>query len=240
MTPVRGAKVRISRRVAADPVTLHDLTFRFWSRLTTETDDLPGGRALANLEVPYLLANAAWYPQAGGLASLNDWYAERDLPPAVVIADHEAEGLEPALRAASFRPERAFIFREARASPLPRDVVTEQVSWTQLRYAGEVLAAHYQQPELALAIGAGMARLLEASQDVLAFLSYAPEPSGVMLALEHEAALLVMLLADESGALEARLCAEARAQGKRALVLEALPERTTSVSATALARWSAA
>lgn len=224
----------------AGTLPLHDLAFRFWSRLTTETEDLLGGRALANLEVPYLLANAAWYPQADELASLIDWYAERDLPPAVVISGDEDAGLAPALRTASFRLERAFILREARASPLPHGVVTEQVSWTQMRYAGEVLAAHYQQPELALAIGAGMTRLLETSQDVLAVLGYAPEASGVMLALEHETALVAMLLADESGALEVRLRAEARAQGKRALVLEALPERTTSVSATALARWSAA
>ncbi len=212
----------------------YDLAFAFWSLLAEEKADLAGGWALANRDVPYLLSNAAWYAKAERLGEVVPWCEARGLPPAVTVPGASAP--QPALVAAGFSLELTFGFREVRGRE--GSSLVEQVSWTQTRYAGELLAAHYEQPDLALAIGQSLSRALQADSRVQAFLSYRDAPVGTMITFEDEETLAATVLLDADGSLEARLKLEAKARGKRALVLEALPEGVRLSSKRGLERWS--
>ena len=225
---------------------MYDFAFAFWSFLSTDTAELPGGKALSHAEVPYLLSNAAWYPRPGELKSVAEWYAARDLPPALVAPALRAAKLENALRDGPFELERAFVFREAAAREAVREDegqpervrdVVEQVSWAQTRYAGELLAGFYEQPGLAVAVAKSLTEAMRHSADVQTFLAYRDEPVGTAVAFERENLLSAMLLL-ESGGLEARLVRDAEARGLTAFVLETLPEGVTFRSERSLERWS--
>ena len=216
---------------------MYDLTFSFWSLLTTEKAELAGGRALLHSEVPYLLSNAAWYPQPGRLKSVAEWYAARGLPPALVVPALRDHNLERTLQDGPFELERAFIFREAEPQPEHAEDVVEQVGWTQTRYAGELLASFYGQGDLSIAVAKSVAKAMQDTPAVQTFLAYEKEPVGVMVAFEQENVLSAMLLV-ESGGLEYRLAQEATARGLRGFVLEALPEGITLRSEMSLERWS--
>lgn len=215
---------------------MYDLAFSFWSLLSTERADLPGGRALAHSEVPYLLSNAAWYPQPGELKSVAEWYAARDLPPALIVSGARDAAVERTLQDGPFDLEQSFIFRPAEPTDASQAVV-EQVGWAQTRYAGEVLAKFYGQNELAVAISKSLTNAMQRSSDVQTFLAYEDEPVGTMVTFEQETTLSAMLLV-ESGGLESRLAQDAGVRGLQAFVLEPLPGGVTFRSARSLERWS--
>ena len=213
---------------------MYDLAFTFWSHLITEQASLAGGEALAHLEVPYLLSNAAWYPKPGQLQSVAEWYAERELPPALIVPSTRKDTLERTLQEGPFMLERGFIFRETVETEA--ESVVEQVDWRQTRCAGELLARYYEQPELALTIASSLAQVMQESSNVQAFLSYQDNPVGAMVTFEQEDVLAAMLLVDEDGGLEHHLAQDAAQRGMRAFVLEALPEGATVGGG--LERWS--
>ncbi|CAN5902138.1 hypothetical protein BH24DEI2_BH24DEI2_16140 [soil metagenome] len=215
---------------------MYDFAFSFWSLLSTERADLPGGRALAHAEVPYLLSNAAWYPRPGELKSVAEWYAARDLPPALMVSGERDAAVERTLQEGPFKLEQSFIFRPAEPMDASQNVV-EQVSWAQTRYAGDLLAKFYGQLELAVAISKSLTEIMQRNADVQTFLAYEDEPVGTMVTFEQENTLSSVLLLG-SGGLEARLAQEADARGLRAFVLEPLPAGTTFRSKRGLERWS--
>lgn len=198
----------------------YDLALSFWSLLASERGKLAGGLALANTEVPFYLSNAAWGADPARLGEVVAWYGARGLPSAVVVPSGAGAGLAER----GFALELALGFRAARVRA--GSSLVEQVGWAQLRHAGELLAAHYRQPGLALAIAGSLVRAAQDDPRVLAFLAYGGEgaPTGAMIAFEGEASLDAMLLADPDGSLEARLAQEARALGRRARVLETRDE----------------
>ena len=211
----------------------YDTAFAFWSLLSTEQEKLAGGVALANTDVPYFLSNAAWYPQVGELQGVAEWYAARGLPPALIAPSKREDALERALQEGPFRLEHAFTFREA--AETPAESLVEQVDWRQTRYAGELLARHYEQPDLGLAIGSSLADAVQKYPPVQAFLSYRDDPVGAMVTFEHDDALIATLLADEGGGLETRLAQDAARRGLRGMVMELLPEGVTTGGG--LERW---
>ena len=215
---------------------MYDLSFTFWSLLSTETAELAGGTALAHAEVPYLLSNAAWYPRPGELKSVAEWYAARDLPPALVVPGLRDDVLERTLQDGPFDLEQSFVFRPAEVTDTSQNVV-EQVSWAQTRYAGDLLASFYGQPDLAVAIAKSLTNAMQQNSDVQTFLAYQSEPVGTMVTFEKEKTLSSMLLV-ESGGLESRLVLEAAARGSTAFVLEPLPTGVTFRSRRSLERWS--
>ena len=213
---------------------MYDVAFAFWRHLTTERNELPGGIALANSNVPYLLSNAAWYPKPGELQSVAEWYAVRELPPALIVPSDRDTNLERTLREGPFILEQSFTFRKALETS--SENLVEQVDWRQTRYAGELLAQHYEQPGLALAIASSLAHAMQQNPSVQAFLSYEEDPVGAMVTFEQEDTLTAMLSVDEDGGLETRLAQDAARRGLKGLVLEALPDGVTVSGG--LERWS--
>ena len=213
---------------------LYDLAFAFWHHLTTEQANLPGGTALANTNVPYLLSNAAWYPKLGQLQSVAEWYAVCELPPALIVPGRKEDDIERTLQEGPFMLERGFTFREALETH--SETLVEQVDWRQTRYAGALLARHYEQPDLELAIASSLADAMQKNPSVQAFLSYKEDPVGAMVTFERDDTLTAMLLVDGDGGLETRLAQDAARRGLKGLVLEALPDGVTAGGG--LERWS--
>lgn len=189
----------------------------FWALLATERAEMAGGLALANTEVPFYLSNAAWGANPARLGEVTPWYGARGLPSAVVVPGGGGAGLAER----GFALELAFGFRAARGRE--GSSLVEQVGWAQLRQAGELLAAHYRQPGLALAIARSLVRAAQDDARVQTFLAYdiGGAAVGALTAFAAAGALAAMLLVDPDGALEARLAREAHALGLRARVFEA-------------------
>ncbi len=216
---------------------LHNLAFAFSRLLSEEEVKLPSGHALANLHTPLLLSNAAWYPEVGGLASVAEWYASRNLHPAIVVpAVREAE-LERALDEGPFLLERAFRFRDVEPAGLESDTVVEQVSWAQGRTLGETFATEYGEPAYGVALGATLTKAMQAHPAITAYVAYKDEAVGAMVVFGGEV-LAAMLMADADGALEARLAEEARDRNLTPYVLEPLPEGTSVKDERSFERWS--
>jgi len=219
---------------------LYDAAFSFWKLLAGECERLSGTVALANSEAPLLLSNAVWYPEPGSFSEVAAWYAERDLPAALVVPAQRGEALERTLRE-GFGLERAFSFLPLTA---PNSLsgsyaeVVEQVSWAQGRVLGEVIAAHYGLPEYDVALGGVLTRVMQAHPNVTGYLAYAEGAVGAMVVYEAEGTLAAMLLAGAREALEARLMVEAQEQKLDAYVLEALGNGITARDARSLERWS--
>ena len=211
-------------------------SFSFWSQLTTEKKSLENGLAFANTDVPFYLSNAFWHPSLENLADILPWYEARQLPPAVIVPANKSDDLRSALLETNFTFELSFAFRKAQKS-LDK-TITEQVNWTQMGYAGELLATYYEQPELAINIGKGLGEALQKDSNIKAFLSYEHEPVGTMIIYQGETALSAMLLVDRDGALEHRLVTEAEILGLDAYVLEPVVDEATSDPELTLERWS--
>lgn len=217
---------------------MYDLAFAFWSNLTTEQSNLPGGLALAQTGVPYFLSNAAWYPKAGELKSITEWYAARDLPPAIIVSGLRDEELGRALQDGPFMLEKSFHFRTAETGSNNTNSFVEQVNWSQSRYAAELLADFYEQPELKFAVAKSFTAALQTEPKIYLFLAYNEDPIGMMVTFERGDTLSAMLLVDTDTDLETRLIQEAEIRGLSPLVLEVLPKNTTLRAGQGLERWS--
>jgi hypothetical protein len=174
---------------------MYDFAFNFWSLLTTEKESLSGGVALANLEVPFLLANAAWYPNAGELKTVAEWYSKRGLPPAVIVPALRDEALERALREDSFRLEQTFCFSRLEAGSFLKHNTrsVEQASWLQSRVAGDLLAAHFGEPQLGSLIGQTLSKAMQDVRHIRNYLAYENKPVAAMIAFEQDGILASML-----------------------------------------------
>mgnify|MGYP000046704645 CR=1 FL=1 len=215
----------------------YDLAFSFWSQVSTEQAKLPGGTAFAHTDVPYYLSNAAWYPKIGELASVTEWYAARNLPPSLIVPSLRDDAVEQTLQDGPFMLEKSFHFRAAEANFDTAHIV-EQVSWSQSRYAAELLANAYEQPDLSFAIAKSLTTALQAEPKIQLFLAYGDKPVGTMVTFESEDVLSAMLLVGSDGSLETRLVQEAESRGLNPLILELLPDHTTLKSVRGLERWS--
>lgn len=215
----------------------YDLALEFHQTLKTAQNKLGSGLALANTDVFYLLANAGWHIRAGDLKELLNWYEIMGLPPAVITSGDGAEELDAALKDAGFSVETSFAFRTPEANLGPSTVQIEQVSWAQMRYAGKLLAKHYEQPENTVAISKSLTKAMQHSAGIKAYLGYEGEAKSVMVTFETDTQVVSMLGVDDGGALENHLLQTAQDLGLKPLVLEALP-KGVSVSGEGLQRWS--
>lgn len=215
----------------------NDFAFAFWSQLVTESAELAGGTALAHLDVPYYLSNAAWYPVAAELKSVTEWYAAKHLPPSLIVPSLRDETLERSLQDGPFMLEKSFHFRNAEPRSNSK-LLVEQVNWSQSRYAAELLANAYEQPDLSFAIAKSLTTALQAEPNIHLFLVYDEKPVGVMVTFESKEILSAMLFVDSGGELETRLYQEAELRGLSPVVLEVLPDNTTLRSERSLERWS--
>ena len=216
---------------------LHNLAFAFSRLLSEEEVKLPSGHALANLHAPLLLSNAAWYPQVGELASVAEWYASRNLHPAIIVPAVRGAELERALKEGLFLLGRAFRFRDVEPAGLESDAVVEQVSWAQGRTLGETFATEYGELAYGVALGATLTKAMQAHPAITGYVAYKDEAVGAMVVFEGEA-LAAMLMSDADGALEVRLAEEARSRNLTPYVLEPLPEGVTVKDGRSFERWS--
>jgi hypothetical protein len=216
--------------------------FAFWSQLSTHKTQFETSLALANLDVPYYLSNAAWFPKPRKLQELRAWYETLKLPAAVIVSKNKSQTLERALSLASFKLERQFLLSELRELRIPSkgECSVEQVSWQQMHELSKLLAIHYEQPQLAFNIGKSLSTAMQNDKRIYAFLSYGPEnanPKGGMLVFDDIRALNAMFILDPDRSLEQRLFQEAKALNQKAFVLKELSALSGN-SALILERWS--
>jgi hypothetical protein len=174
----------------------YDFAFAFWSLLTTERENLPGGIALANLEAPFLLANAAWYPKVGELKTVAEWYAKRGLPPALIVPSVRDEDLEHTLREGPFRREQTFSFSPVSVTSLLRQNhrTIEQASWLQSRVVSELLAVYFGQTDFALGMSQTLSRAMQDSSQIRIYIAYQTQkPLAAMVTFEQHGTLAAML-----------------------------------------------
>jgi hypothetical protein len=174
----------------------YDFAFSFWSLLTTTRENLPGGVALANLEAPFLLSNAAWYPKVGELKTVAEWYAKRGLPPALVVPSVRDEDLGRTLREGAFELEQTFSFSPISVTSLLRQNhrTIEQASWLQSRVTAELLASHFGQEEFAVGMSQTLSRAMQGSGQVRAHIAYqSNKPLAAITTFEQEGILAAML-----------------------------------------------
>jgi hypothetical protein len=179
----------------------YEFAFSFWSLLTTEREDLPGGVALANLEAPFLLSNAAWYPKVGELKTLAEWYAKRGLPPALVVPTLRDEDLERTLQEGPFIPEQTFSFSPVSVTSLLRQNhrTIEQASWLQSRVTAELLATHFSQSEFAVGISQTLSRAIQDSGHIRTYIAYQTQkPLAATVTFEQNGTLAAMLTSNAS------------------------------------------
>jgi hypothetical protein len=175
----------------------YDFAFAFWSLLTTEREDLPGGVTLANLEAPFLLSNAAWYPKVGEFKTIAEWYAKRGLPPALIVPSARDEDLERTLREGPFRPEQTFSFSPVSVASLLRQNhrTIEQASWLQSRVTAELLATHFGGAEFAVGMSQTLSRAMQNSNHIRNYIAYQTnKPIAAMVTFEQHGTLTAMLV----------------------------------------------
>lgn len=178
--------------------------------LASETLELNASVFLANHDLPYYLANAAWFFGESPIEALRDWYAARELPAAIIT--------EPKSVPSAFKADFGVGLREAQRASHSAQV--EQVNWTQMQAFANVLTQHYAQPKFAFLLAKHLASLLQKHNNMLAFMSYEQTPTGAMFVYETEDTLFSMLTTDPSQGLETRLKQEAQQLGKTALMFE--------------------
>jgi hypothetical protein len=178
----------------------YDFAFAFWSCLTTERANLAGGTALANLEVPLLLANAAWYPKVGELQSVAQWYGERGLPPAVIVPNVRDLELEDTLQAGPFTLEQTFCFSPVTATSLLRlnHHTVEQSSWLRSRVAADLLATSFDGAAWAFGLSQTLSRALQDSKRIRSYLAYQDKAVASMITFEQGSILAAILTSDIS------------------------------------------
>jgi hypothetical protein len=175
----------------------YSFAFSFWSLLTTEREDLGGAVALANLEAPFLLSNAAWYPKVGKLKTIAKWYAKRGLPPAIIVPTLRDEPLECLLKEGPFMREQSFKFSPISVTALLRQnhQAIEQASWLQSRVVAELLAAHFGGTEFALGISQTLSRAMQGSSLIRTYIAYQTRKTlAAMVTFEQHGRLAAMLM----------------------------------------------
>jgi hypothetical protein len=183
---------------ASPPFNAYTFAFSFWSLLTTEREDLEGGITLANLETPFLLSNAAWYPKAGELKTIAKWYAKRGLPPALVVPSVRDEDTEHTLREGPFILEQTFCFSPVTTSPLLRlnQYTVEQSSWLRSRVAADLLASSFGGTKWSFALSQTLSRALQNSSQIRSYLAYQDKAVASMITFEENGTLAAMLTSD--------------------------------------------
>jgi hypothetical protein len=178
----------------------YTFAFNFWSLLTTEHEDLSGVKLLANLEVPLLLPNAAWYPKVGELRTVAEWYGKRGLPPAVIFPRERDKDLERTLQEGPFTKEQTFCFSPVATPSLLRlnQHTVEQSSWMRSRVAADLLASSFGGAEWGLGLSQTLSRALQGSSQVRNYLAYQDKAVAAMITLEQDGILAAMLTSDVS------------------------------------------
>jgi hypothetical protein len=216
----------------------YDFAFAFWSLFTTERENFPGGIALANLEVPFLLANAAWYPKADELKTISEWYAKRDLPPAIIVTAHRDEALERTLQEGPFMVEQSFSFLPVSTFSLLRqnNHHVEQASWLQSRVTAELLASHFGQAKVALSVSQTLSKAMQDSSKIRNYIAYQDKPLAAMVTFE-QAGILAAMLTTDAKPFTQTLLEEATTFGLKPYVFEELSNPDIEAS-LCLERWS--
>ena len=221
-----------------DELDAYELIFSFWSQLG-QLEITDSGHALINLEVPFYLSNAIWYPNSENFDPIQAYYKAKQLPPAVIISNEKSKQLEPLLHQHAFQYKRSFQLRKANSTLTSHhDIHVEQVSWSLMRYAAELIANHYEQPDLLHSLSKQLTHLLQTDQKATAYLAYQNEAAGAMISYESKNHTTAMLLVDVEGQLEHRLAQDAIQLNKQALILEALSPGVTESSHYIIERWS--
>lgn len=225
----------------SDEFDANKLIFSFWSLLAEQTV-LEAGQALTNLDIPFYLSNAVWQPDLINTGLIKHFYENKNLPPALIVSALKTPNLEAQLEHSPFEFECSFVLREAHLREAQvTETVVEQVSWSQMRYASQILANHYEQPELTLTLSKQLSEAMQKHPQINAFIAYnttSSEPVGTMITHETNSSLTAHLLIDKDGSLEQRLHTDAKHQNKSAFVLEQLPESTKAATQFGLERWS--
>jgi hypothetical protein len=217
----------------------YKFAFSFWSLLTTEREDLEGGVALANLEVPFLLSNAAWYPKVGEFKTIAEWYAKRGLPPALIVPTLRDEDLERTLREGPFILEQIFSFSPVSITSLLRQNhrTIEQASWLQSRVTAELLATHFGGAEFAVGMSQTLSRAIQGSSHIRNYIAYQTQkPLAAMVTFEQNGTLAAMLTNNRS-VFTQTLLQEADAFKMMPYLFET-PDGTNTNTSLSLERWS--
>jgi hypothetical protein len=216
----------------------YDFAFAFWSHFTTEREDLASGVALANLEVPFLLANAAWYSKADELKTISEWYAKRDLPPALIVSASRDGELERTLRESAFTLEETFAFTSISAASFIRlnSPMVEQASWLQSRVTAELLATHFGQEDLGIPISQTLSRAMQNQEKIRNYLAYQDKSVAAMVTFEQHDILAAMLTTNAE-LFTQTLLGEATTLGLKPYIFEELNDTDTQASFR-LERWS--
>lgn len=189
---------------------IYALAFDFWQTLADASARLPGGVALVNPHVPLLLSNAAWYPKPGHLAGLADWYAQHDVPLALIVPHERDNELDTMLAEGPLGLEHPFYLRPPKTDNTDPAIVVEQISWTQTRTLGDFLCAHYGVPSYGVGLANTLARAMQQRPDITAFAAYDADDQtvGALVTFEADDALIGMFCVGRGG-LEPRLSFEA-------------------------------
>jgi hypothetical protein len=217
---------RLLRKVSpSEPDADYDHAFGFWRLLAESYTPLGTSKALVNTEAPILLSNALWYPEPESVAELRDFYNEQGVSASCVLSARLDVGLFQtlALTNAGFSRAAQYGFSPV-ITAQSSDLSVEQVSWTQARTLGEVIASVYELSPYAVAVGQSLALAMQLEPALEAFVAYGGRPVGAMVTLETLEKLVAFVLETlteaATGALRARLLFEAETRGKEAFVFE--------------------
>jgi len=204
----------------------------FWQELASEVQqDQP--HLLVNLNIPFYLSNAAWLNHQNSFddSLISSCYQTRALPVAVLQKEDSLVLPE------AYKLEHRFVLRKAKASTVELKEITEQVSWSQLRFVAQLLATNYEQPDLVHELSKCLSKAMQSKHQIIAYLGYAETATSALIAYETNTHLIAMLAKDESKALEHRLYSDAQQQNKTALILEIQEQQSSENAELILERW---
>jgi hypothetical protein len=217
---------RLLRKVSpSEPAADYDHAFEFWRLLAESYTPFGNSKALVNTEAPFILSNALWYPEPGSITELRDFYNEQGVSASCVLSALLDDGLFQtlALSNAGFSRTAQYTFSPVSAAN-PTELAVEQVSWTQARTLGEVIAEVYALSPYAVAVGQSLALAMQLENDLAAFVAYGGPAVGAMVTLETPEKLVAFVLESltegADSALRTRLLFEAETRGKGAFVFE--------------------
>ncbi len=217
----------------------YDFAFAFWSQLSTEREDLAGGIALANLETPLLLANAAWYPKVGELKTVAEWYGERGLPPALIVPSVRDEGFERTLQEGPFTKEKTFCFTPINTPSLLRSNqhTVEQSSWLRSHMTADLLARSFGQEAWAFTLSQTLSRALQGSSHIHSYLAYQDDKAVASMITFEQNGILASIMTSDTSRFTRTLLEEASNLGLNPSIFEEI-SATPVNPALCLERWS--